>query len=184
MRYNGCLVGKTIFLRTCEIPDCTDEYVAWLNDSLVNQYLETRWNTQTLESITEFVKGILESDHSYLFAIIAADCDKHVGNIKIGPIHPHYKYADISYFIGDRNYWGKGIATQAINLVSDFGFKDLRLHRIQAGVFEKNVGSTIALERAGFIMEGYLRNQLLDTNGEWQNHLFFGKLNGAMSSAK
>ena len=40
--------------------------------------------------------------------------DKHIGNIKLGPINWIHRYGDISLLIGDKDYWGKGIATEAI----------------------------------------------------------------------
>jgi len=177
MQYQDRLDGKDIYLRSCVISDCTEEYLSWLNDPQVNQYLETRWNKQSLESITEFVDSILKNQMDYLFAIITNDAqEKHIGNIKIGPIHPRHSYADISYFLGDRTYWGKGLATQAIGLVTRFGFDVLGLYRIQAGVYENNIGSIRALQKSHFILEATLRKQLLDANGERQDHLFFGKL--------
>ena len=171
------LIGKSIYLRKCITSDCNNEYLGWLNDPLVNQYLETRWTKQTIDKITQFVNEIAQSEHSLLFAIIAKKSEKHIGNIKIGPIHPHYAYADVSYFIGNRDYWGKGLATEAVSLVMDFAFNELKLRRVQAGCFEKNIGSLNVLRKTGFSLEGTLRKQLLDTNGQWQDHLFFGKLN-------
>ena len=183
------LVGSSILLRICQLSDCTEDYVSWLNDPNVNQYLETRFSVQTLQSIRSFVDSIMESDSSYLFAIVALGGNKHIGNIKLGPIHPYYLYADVSYFIGDRGYWGKGIATEAIRLVTDFAFSQLRLHRVQAGVFECNVGSIKALEKSGFVLEGRLRKQLRiqeplpdssrerENDCQWQDHFLYGILN-------
>jgi len=177
MQYNGRLDGEDIYLRSCVVSDCTDEYLSWLNDPQVNEYLETRWEKQDLESISKFVDAKLKSKDEYLFAIITKDIqEKHIGNIKIGPIHPRYLYADISYFLGDRAYWGKGLATQAIGLVTSFGFDTLGLFRIQAGVHEKNIGSIRALQKSHFMHEATLRKQLVDVNGNRQDHLFFGIL--------
>jgi len=178
MQYEGRLEGEDIYLRSCLVSDCTEEYLSWLNDPQVNQYLETRWDKQSIESISEFVGAMLKSQNDYLFAIITKDDQgKHIGNIKIGPIHPRHTYADISYFLGDRVYWGKGLVTQAIDLVTRFGFDVLGLYRIQAGVYEKNIGSIRALQKSHFVHEATLRKQLLDANGNRQDHLFFGRLN-------
>jgi RimJ/RimL family protein N-acetyltransferase len=172
---NVVLEGETVILRECRENDCNTIYLSWLNDPNVNKYLETRWTEQTLEKIISFVSEIHKSDHSILFAIIYCDNNTHIGNIKLGPIHPHYNYADVSYFIGDCNYWGKGIATEAIKLVKDYAFDVLGLHRVQAGLFEENVGSKKALEKAGFILEGRQRKQLrINENDKWQDNLIFG----------
>lgn len=155
------LVGEKISLRLLEISDCQKYYLDWLNDKEVNQYLETRWQEQSLDSIKDFVATIRESSHSYLFAIIYEG--KHVGNIKMGPIHPIYKHADISYFIGDKNVWGKGVATEAVSLIIYFAFKVLKLNRLQAGAFEQNVGSQKVLLKCGFKREAIYRKKVFLT---------------------
>jgi len=164
-----------VLLRSVTIDDCTETYLSWLNDATVNKYLETRWSIQSIESIKDFVKSIRESDHSYLFAIIVDR--KHIGNIKIGPIHPHYRYADISFFIGEKGYWGRGITTDAISLITDFGFKVLNLNRIQAGAFADNIGSINALEKNGYKREAVLRKKIfVNVGDEFQDHILYGIL--------
>lgn len=156
--------GEKIYLRQIEIADCNERYAAWLNDQQVNQYLETRWSEQNLATIRSFVEAQRENNHSVLFAIVYKETDKHIGNIKIGPIHSHYRHADISYFIGEKEYWNRGIATEAIGLVCRFGFDELVLHRIEAGAYDCAVGSWKALEKCGFCREGIFREQVLFNN--------------------
>ena len=166
MIYNKEIIGNKIKLRTVELSDCRKYYLDWLNDPEVNQYLETRWHEQSIDTIKEFVKSIRESSHSYLFAIIYQD--KHIRNIKIGPIHPIYKFADVSYFIGDKNCWKKGIATEAIKLVGKFAFEELNLHRLEAGAFEQNIGSQKALLANGFVKEAtYHKKSYLKLGDEY-----------------
>lgn len=69
-------------------------------------------------------------------------------------INPHHHYSEMSYFIGDEKYHGKGIATKAIELVLDFAFKKLGVHRIQASFYEENIATKKALEKAGYVYEG------------------------------
>ena len=168
------LVNKDVSIRIVELSDCNENYLRWLNDEETNRYLETRWSEQTMESIKDFVKTIRESNHSYLFAILYND--RHVGNIKIGPIHPIYKFADISYFIGEKTLWGKGIATKAINLVVKFGFEYLDLHKIQASFYEQNIGSKKALVNNGFLREGIFRKKYKTTEGIWSDIHEYGLL--------
>ena len=158
---NKILRGKNITLRQISIQDCSDNYVDWLNDPEVNQYLETKWSNWDLKAIRGFVASQRDSDHSILFSIFFNENERHIGNIKIGPIHEQYHHADISYFIGEKNLWGKGIATEAIHLVCEFGFIDLGLHRLEAGAYCEAVGSWKALERNGFRREAVFREQVI-----------------------
>lgn len=167
--------GGRVYLRLLELSDCTDRYVAWLADPEVNQYLETRYVDQTLEMIRGFVAGMIESPHSYLFAICEMNGGRHVGNVKIGPIVPRHLFADVSYFIGEREAWGKGYGSEAVRLVTKLGFERLGLHRCQAGLYESNVGSHRLLEKAGYTYEGRLAKQLR-IEDRWEDHVWFGAL--------
>jgi len=168
-------VGNQVTLRILVPDDCCKKYVDWLNDPLVNRYLETRWEPQSMVGVREFVETMVAATHSYLFAIIENTSGCHVGNIKIGPINPRHSFADVSYFIGDRSWWGRGLATEAIVIVTQLGFARLGLHRCQAGVYRGNGGSVRALVKAGYREEGFQRRQLLAAEG-WEDHLWFGIL--------
>jgi RimJ/RimL family protein N-acetyltransferase len=112
---------------------------------------------------------------SYLFCIIDRQDGRHVGNVKLGPVSPRHLCADVSYFIGERSCWGRGLASEAIGLTADFGFRFLGLNRVQAGVYGSNLGSVKALERNGFRAEGCWRRQLR-SGQDWEDHLWFGLL--------
>jgi len=167
--------GDKVYLRLVELSDCGDHYRGWLEDAKVNQFLETRWSEHTGESIRAFVSQMRESDDNYLFAIIETERERHVGNMKLGPIDPVHHHADLSYFIGERDAWGKGIATEAIRLATRFGFERLALHRVQAVVNAANVRSAKALERAGYVREGAAREKLWTGQG-WSDQLSYGIL--------
>jgi [ribosomal protein S5]-alanine N-acetyltransferase len=168
------LERSPVRLRLVELADCTEYYVKWLQDPEVNRYLETRWTEQTIDTIRDFVSGMVNSPHSYLFAIVDPD-GRHVGNIKLGPIEPRHLYADVSYFLGARSAWGKGYATVAVRMATRFGFDRLGLNRVQAGFYETNVGSHRVLEKAGFTYEGRLLKKLRQTEtAAWEDHLWYG----------
>lgn len=173
---NETFVGTRCTLRLVTLDDCTERYLAWLCDPAVNRLLETRWTDQTLDGIREFVMAMTASADSYLFAIVSNEARTHVGNIKLGPIHARHSFADVSYFIGERSEWGKGIASEAIALVSSIGFERFGLHRVQAGLYASNIGSAKALEKAGFTREGSLRRQLLGPDATWEDHVWYGLL--------
>ena len=79
------------------------------------------------------------------------------GVIGIDPMKDVFrKTGYIGYWIGEP-YWGKGIATKAIQLMTDYGFQTLDLIKIQAGVFGHNKASIRVLEKAGFKLEGNLK---------------------------
>ncbi len=169
------LIGEKIILRPVTLADCTDRYVAWLNHPEVNRYLETRWTEQTLDSVRDYVDKLSKSRDSYLFAILDKPTKQHIGNIKLGPVSPIHAAADVSYFIGERAFWGKGLATDAIRVLTTMAFTELRLHRVQAGVHASNRASRKALENAGFRSEAVWRRRLRTESG-WEDQYWYARL--------
>ncbi len=68
--------------------------------------------------------------------------------------------AEIGYWLGEP-YWGKGIMTEAVKRMVDYGFHHLKLVRIFTGVFDYNKGSQRVLEKAGFQLECTFRKALI-----------------------
>ncbi len=165
-----------LYLRNVTEDDVTDAYYNWLNDPDVNQYLETRFSEQTREDILSFVKIQGKSADSVFLAICLKENHRHIGNIKLGPINPIHKFGDISLFIGDKSSWGKGYATQAISMITEYAFTKLKIHKVKAGCYSGNIGSQKAFEKAGFSREGILKKEYL-CNGKYVDALQFGKLN-------
>lgn len=154
---NTILTGPHLLLRTLTASDATDQYVAWLNDSRVNAYLETRFSAQTIETVREYVDSMIVSSHDFFFAICYRSGEKHIGNIRLGHINWHHRHAEISLFLGEKGFWGRGLATEAIEMVSDFGFQRLGLRKIIAGAYGANIGSIRAFQKAGYEIEGQIK---------------------------
>ena len=160
------LNSKDFYLRNITLDDCNENYLNWMNDSEINKYLESRFTNHTIESLKDFVTSMNSTNNNILFAIIDRKTDNHIGNIKLGNIHPIHKYADIGLMIGDKNYWGHGIATNAINLVSNYAFDELHLRKVFAGVYENNIGSIKAFEKCGF-KKAYVKKDTYFFDGKY-----------------
>lgn len=154
---NKYLKGDKIYLREVRESDVNDEYYNWLNDYEVNKYLETRYIPRSKDNILKFVKQMDGNANEILFAICDISSHIHIGNIKLGPINWIHRFGDISLLIGNKEYWGKGVATEAIKLVTEFGFQVLNLHKVKAGCYESNIGSAEAFKKVGFEIEGRLK---------------------------
>ena len=81
---------------------------------------------------------------------------------------------EVGYWLGEAQ-WGRGIATEAVRLVVDFGFKYLHANRIEARVYGWNPASARVLEKCGFRLEGRLRRRMLK-QGERTDQLIYGLL--------
>jgi RimJ/RimL family protein N-acetyltransferase len=80
--------------------------------------------------------------------------------------------SEIGYWLGEE-FWGRGIMTEAVKAVTAYGFASFDLTHIYAGVFESNPASARVLEKAGFALEGRLR-QHVAKDGVAMDLLFYG----------
>ncbi|MFT6834347.1 MAG: ribosomal-protein-alanine N-acetyltransferase [Francisellaceae bacterium] len=142
-----------IYLKELEIDDVTNEYVNWLNDKDVNQFLETRFNKQNLTTVNQFVSSMVDSETNKVFTIRTTLDDKHIGNVKIGNIQNKHSLAELSLFIGNKYYWGKGIGTKALELAIEHAFKKLNIRKLSAGIYTNNHASLKSFLKAKFKIE-------------------------------
>lgn len=160
------LRAERLYLRPVTLDDVGERYLSWLNDRQVNQFLETRFAVQTIESISDFVASKINREEEPFFAICLNEGDRHIGNIKLGPISPYHHHADVSLFIGDREQWGKGYASEAIAAISTYAFDQRGLNKLRAGCYGRNEGSARAFEKCGYVREGLLKGYLFEEEGE------------------
>jgi [ribosomal protein S5]-alanine N-acetyltransferase len=139
--------------------DCNATYLGWLNDPIINRFLETRHSEQSLESIRAFVEAVNARENEHLFGIIQKTDGAHIGNIKVGPISAIHHRGDVSLFIGERAAWGKGFACEAISGISRFAFDVLGVKKLCSGMYAENQGSFRAFLKAGYKHEGTRRHQ-------------------------
>ena len=99
-----------------------------------------------------------------------------VGQITMGGVtYGALRGAHIGYWI-DRNFANRGFTTQAVELLTEYGFSQLGLHRIEINVRPENGASCRVAEKAGFEFEGY-RKAYLHIDGAWRDHKCFVKNN-------
>jgi len=145
-------VNEQILLKVLRLNDISESYVEWLNDYEVTKFTEQKYFRHTLESTKTFVSQKYNSEGDLLFGIFFDGT--HIGNIKLGPIRFEHMTAQVSYFIGEKKFWGKGIASKCVKAVVHFAVTELGLKKINAGYYENNIGSAKVLEKCGFVVEG------------------------------
>ena len=144
---NKKFLGKNIFLKKINSNDCNKNYLSWLSDIKINQYLETRWIKFTIKSLKKFVNLCNSTESIILYGIFYKK--EHIGNIKID-ININHKFCYIGYFIGNRKYHGKKLASEAVNICCHIVFKYLNLRMCFAGVYKENKSGIKFLEKNKF----------------------------------
>ncbi len=146
--YHTEMVGDRVILRVLDDHDATIEYANWLNDPEVNKYLETR--ETTIAELKKYIQEKLQSPACLFFGIFSKMENTHIGNVKLEPIDFERKIGTVGILIGNKEYWGRGIATESIELLSRFAFDTLHLEKLTLGVIRENVAAIRAYEKCGF----------------------------------
>jgi RimJ/RimL family protein N-acetyltransferase len=148
------LEGEIICLRYIKMSDVNDNYLGWLNDSQVMKGIVT--SGYDINNLSSYVKKKIENKYTHFFAIILKSNNLHIGNIKLDFHDSKSNLSELGILIGNKTYWGKGIARESCKLVLDFGFRELKLRKIFLAVFENNISAIKAYESLGFKTEGKL----------------------------
>ena len=129
------------------------------------------------ESETFLRDSLLESPSSPWRSVVRAISDKPQGDL-VGlcgvAILRGAEEGEIWYLVEPES-WGKGLATEAVKRLLDFGFGELGLHRIWATCLPENPASARVLEKAGMRKEGFLVKNL-KIHGAWKSSFLYAIL--------
>lgn len=156
------IIGDRVYLRQLNESDASQEYCDWLNDDEVNKYLETRQST--IDDLRQYIAKQLADINSFFVGIFDKTNDKHIGNIKLEPIDWAKKRAIFGILIGNKDYWGRGIGTEATKLIVDYAFNFLGLDEVELGVITENKRAIVAYEKAGFRVVG-IKERVINHDG-------------------
>jgi [ribosomal protein S5]-alanine N-acetyltransferase len=160
------LVLKTL---TCEL--VSQEYVNWFSDMEVTKFSDNQYKIFSIESQKKYVENCINNADSELYGVF--DHNRHIGNIMINDLQNHHRNAKITYVIGDKSYWGKGVGSFAVAEIIKKASYQFHLNKLCAGIADENIGSKKVLEKNGFLLEG-IREKHLFYNGKFYNQLDYG----------
>ena len=130
----------------------------WIKDKEVTRYsLSIFQKMKTDEQVNKWLSSTINDKSSFNQGIFLEGTDQLIGYAGICDLSSTNLSGEYFIFIGDKNYWGKGVGTEVSKKVLQIGFNDLNLNRIMLTVSEPNIGGVKAYQRAGFKLEGRLR---------------------------
>lgn len=175
------LISGNIKLRCFKQSDALKMSELANNENVSRNLTDGFHHPYTLQHAEEFIQRFIDQDPVTVFAIEYQG--EYIGNISLSKGKDVYrKSAEIGYFIGEP-YWNKGIATTAVNLITEYGFKNLDIVRIHTGIFEYNTASQRVLEKCGFIKEGVFQKSIFKQGKLW-NEVRFAKINPEQHPSK
>ena len=163
-------------LKKLKISDVNLEYLSWMNDYEVTKFTEQKFKKHSLLDIKNFVKEKQTSKKEFLYGIFIKEKSHltHIGNIKIGPINKIHKTAEISYIIGNKKFWSKGLGTLSVKKMVILAKKKFKLKKLIAGCYQNNFGSIKVLKKNFFKKEAELKSQVVFETKRI-NKLIFGR---------
>lgn len=127
-----------------------------------------------MEAAVDWVRQTVEEPIPYLTHAIVADSEVIGGAGLIAKKDVYSRTAEVGYWLSEE-YWGRGIATEAVGHIVRHAFDTLKLARLEAGVFAWNPASARVLEKNGFRLEGRLENRIYK-DGEFTDELLYSRL--------
>ena len=144
-------------IRPWRISDAMDLAAALSDPAILNNLRDGLPYPYTEKDAEDYITAMLCADKSAVFAYAICLEDRAVGSIgAFRQSNIHFRTAELGYYLA-REYWGRGIVTEAVRQLCERVFAQTDILRIYAEPFSDNVGSRRVLEKAGFQLEGILR---------------------------
>jgi RimJ/RimL family protein N-acetyltransferase len=162
------LRGGRVYLRPSERGDAPT-FVRWLTDARVVETMlprapmslasEERWVERTVEQ---------QGQELYHFVICLREDDRPIGVIGLHGLDLVNGSAEVGIGIGEPELWDRGLGTEALGVLLDFGFGELRFERVELEVFASNARGRRSYHKLGFVHEG-TRRRALFRHGTWHD---------------
>lgn len=155
------LATERLTLRKMIVADASDMY-EYASRPDVTKYLT--WNPHPDRDFTreylEYLGNRYSAGMFYDWAVVYEPDCKMIGTCGFTAFHCNNDCAEVGYVLNPE-YWGRGIAVEALEKVIEFGFENLGLNRIEARFMEGNDSSRRVMEKVGMTFEGIQREAML-----------------------
>ncbi len=148
-----------IIIREIRLEDAATSY-RWRNDADVWKYTGSkpdRFVTPEMEK--QWLAEVLAFQNQKRFAICVNEDQQYIGNVQLTDIKDGE--AQFHIFIGEKDFWNKGVGTEATRLIIRYGFEILHLKRIYLCVNKNNASAISSYSKCGFIQRGIKEDQII-----------------------
>lgn len=156
------ITGENLLLRRVKLSDAETIY-RLINNKAVSRWLMAVPHPYPRELAERFIRQKRRQwtgKKAFVFAIVRRDTEELIG---VGGLHKvdfTHSGAEIGYWLG-KKHWGRGLGTEAVRLLLEFGFRELKLYRIYGMTFGPNTASQRVMEKCGFTLEGTWRKGIV-----------------------
>lgn len=160
------IVGRVVALRRPSADDLAS-VVRWYRDPEIARL--TRYQTRPMShaDVERFFQLRMLAPDALAYSIVELDGWRLIGFTTFSALDGDNGSVMFHITIGERDAWGRGLGTEATGLMVGHAFEQLGLHRVGLSVFSYNVRAIRAYEKAGFKIEGRLRDAILRDGRYW-----------------
>jgi RimJ/RimL family protein N-acetyltransferase len=165
------LSNKGVTLRELRITDATSLF-AMLTTEEVSRFISPP--PTTIEGFERFIAWTIRQRNAgtyACFAVTVEGSDTAIGIFQLRELEPGFGTAEWGFAIGSP-YWGTGVFQKGAELVIDFAFDTVGVHRLEARAAVRNGRGNGALRKIGAVQEGVLRKSFL-RNGEYLDQVLW-----------
>jgi RimJ/RimL family protein N-acetyltransferase len=170
------VVGKLVALRRphpADLPAVT----RWYRDREIARLTRYQARPMSETEIERFFQQRMLAPDALAYSIVELPDWRLIGFTTFSALDGDNGSVMFHITIGERDAWGRGLGTEATSLMLGHAFERLGLHRVGLSVFSYNVRAIRAYEKAGFRIEGRLRDAIL-RDGEYWDEIQMGVLAG------
>jgi RimJ/RimL family protein N-acetyltransferase len=149
MESNLMASSRYFIYQTLENTDITDQYVGWLNNPDINQFLEVRHTSQSKHSIEKYVQELRARYNCEIFTIKTKKFGSHIGNVAITNFDIQLGEATYGLMIGEKKYIGFAGAEASLFIIQKI-FSDERIVKLDQGALLQNYKAISLLKSLGF----------------------------------
>lgn len=135
----------------------------WANDDKVTHFMLEGIYPSNVQKLEERYNELINGSN-VVFAIINKKNKEYIGTVGLYNIAWQARMAEFRIFLGNNKYHGKGLGTIASKFMVKYAFYSLNLNKVWLGVNIENKGAVRCYEKAGFIKEGVLRQEVFRNN--------------------
>ena len=153
------VAGDRVHLRAHHDGDLDDLYAVHADPRVMRYWSFPAWTerAQSQARLADAMAG-RDADRKLCWAIAGRDDDRLIGGVTLFAIDRAQGRAEVGYSLR-ADHWGRGLASEALQLALDHAFDTLGLRRIEADIDPRNTASCLLAERLGFVREGLLRER-------------------------
>lgn len=165
--------GESVKLRAMGVADA-EALWRWNHDADVMRWMDAGY-AETMSQVAAWLGERAVNAYADVLFGVEEPGGTLIGLVRLHGAEPEIGIAELDIYLGEKDFWGKGYATDAVRTVCRYGFEKMRLRKITLTVVVENHAADHLYRKVGFVEEGRLR-QTFRRDGEWIDKFMMGLL--------